>query len=77
MYDFKSAGNEKAIKLKYLDELKESKWLEQDLRKHLDQNKVFKLKLEIKITNKIKKIPKYEQDKNDIKESKTKDSLSF
>lgn len=34
VFEIKSAGNEEAIKIKYLDELEESKRLEQDLREH-------------------------------------------
>ena len=34
VFEIKSAGNEEAIKIKYLDELEESKRLEQDLRVH-------------------------------------------
>ena len=76
MFEIKSVGHEKAIKLKYLDDKKESKRIEQVSKEQLEQNKGFKLKLEVKITDLNKKIDKSEQDKKDSKESQTKDSLS-
>lgn len=57
-FEVKSAENEKAIRLKYLDDLKEGKRLELDLREQLEQTKGFKLKLEEKITELNKKILK-------------------
>ena len=76
MFEIKSVGHEKEIKLKYLDDIKENKRIEQVSKEQLEQNKGFKLKLEVKITDLNKKIDKSEQDKKDSKESQTKDSLS-
>jgi len=76
VFEIKSVGHEKEIKLKYLDDKKESKRIEQVSKEQLEQNKGFKLKLEVKITDLNKNFDKSEQDKEDLKESQTKDSLS-
>lgn len=76
-FEVKSAENEKAIRLKYLDDLKESKRLELDIREQLEQTKGFKLNLEDKITELNKKILKYEQDKKDLKDAHTKEIISL
>ena len=76
VFEIKSVGHEKAIKLFYLDDKKESKRIEQVSKEQLEQNKGFKLKLEVKITDLNKNFDKSEQDKEDLKESQTKDSLS-
>ena len=76
MFEIKSVGHEKEIKLKYLDDKKENKRIEQVSKEQLEQNKGFKLKLEVKITDLNKNFDKSEQDKEDLKESQTKDSLS-
>ena len=76
VFEIKSVGHEKEIKLKYLDDKKENKRIEQVSKEQLEQNKGFKLKLEVKITDLNKNFDKSEQDKEDLKESQTKDSLS-
>ena len=76
MFEIKSVGHEKEIKLKYLDDKKESKRIEQVSKEQLEQNKGFKLKIAVKITDLNKNFDKSEQDKEDLKESQTKDSLS-
>eukprot|EP00801_Mesodinium_rubrum_P000699 Mrub_00699.p1 GENE.Mrub_00699~~Mrub_00699.p1 ORF type:complete len:647 (+),score=190.29 Mrub_00699:866-2806(+) len=76
-FEVKSAENEKAIRLKYLDDLKESKRVELDIREQLEQTKEFKLKLEDKITDLNKKILRYEQDKKDTKDAHSKDIIAL
>ena len=56
VFEIKSVGHEKAFKLKYLDDKKESKRIEQVSKEQLEQTKGFKLKLEVKITDLNKKI---------------------
>jgi len=71
--ELKNIENDKAVRLKYLDELKGMKKVELDLKEQVENVKIVKNSLEIKVDDLNKKILKYEDEKQFSRDNKFKE----
>jgi len=71
--ELKNIENEKAVRLKYLEELKGMKKVELDLKEQIENVKIVKNSLEAKVDELNRKILKYEDEKQSTRDIKFKE----